>query len=74
MKVNNCCSNKISEGIKRDCSEFSLHNKTSKVKFNVETEEVFDEWDNYLGQGVWDGRTLQLKSVNRQPWYFIEPN
>lgn len=71
MKTLNCCSNKITDGITNECAEFHFQ-KPSKIKFNCITKDVFDDLDNYLGQGVWNGRTLHVKG-KRERWFFIEP-
>ena len=50
IKVNNCGISKAS-GRDISCSTFVKPN-ISTIKYNVETGEVFDEFDNYLGKGI----------------------
>lgn len=46
------------------CGDGKNLNRLTKVKFNTETKEVFDEWDNKIGIGeMKDGRLLVTQEV-----------
>lgn len=42
-----------------ECNQ-SFNSRLKKVIYNSETNEVFDEHENYIGQGVWKDGILQI--------------